>query len=670
MEPEQPNVNSVPSQAVPPMGFVSPQPIIPTQTVPPQKSSKRLVVFSIVLVVVLCIVGAFAYAYVQKIGPFSVRSYSEETFFSSVLASISQMNSASYSVSGSLDVVPRDTNATPFTVEISNADEIRQAYYYDTERMRDVSSIMSALNTLTNYRSPYYGGGTTPKLYPSSVNAVLSINKNGYGASSSITDPSTDREYEYRTTDGGKNFLLTVNFQTGYAINAIKRYNYTATTTIISGRKVSFTKDSYPYLYMSSEPPKPFLVQMSESMRSLPADIGVKISFGASSELKSARTAGWVFHFDAEGDFGDLTYKVNAEALKKDSDYYFRINNIPSLFLFGDLGTIKGKWVKITPQVASTTDDTSYSALSYLKTSIPDAEEKYKKNRENLVTFIKKVVAIADEEKLIYFKTAPRAETIDGRRLVRYELSLRKDAMVPFYTKLQKEIDTNADFSRYRDVIDQGLIEYLQSKEFEDVFDYVDKNNTLVFWTDTSGFPAGVQNTMRVIPPDTATQLENKQISIVFKLLISDINKPINIQAPAESISIEKVISDFDKNLEPARLKGKSAALKAHLSTIRAQAEITHDSNAASYGKNPFNLGPCKQTSGTLFADKDITKYLEDATEKNISRATCISKGTIGHVTSYAISIPLPDAEGYSWCIDSVGASKQIMGKIKSDVCR
>lgn len=109
----------------------------------------------------------------------------------------------------------------------------------------------------------------------------------------------------------------------------------------------------------------------------------------ASSDLKS-ENSGWSFNINAEGDFGDLTYKVNADALKIDKDYYFRINNIPSLFLFGDLASLKGKWVKIPTEVSSSSPNESYSIIGYISKKIPEYEKSYKGNKQNLIELTKK----------------------------------------------------------------------------------------------------------------------------------------------------------------------------------------------------------------------------------------------------------------------------------------
>ncbi|MEI6420340.1 MAG: hypothetical protein WCO30_01780 [bacterium] len=115
--------------------------------------------------------------------------------------------------------------------------------------------------------------------------------------------------------------------------------------------------------------------------------------------------------------------------------------------------------------------------------------------------------------------------------------------------------------------------------------------------------------------------------------------------------------------------RAQSAAIKASLSNIRAQAELVYDAQNG-YGRIPFKLSNCSQISGTLFADRGIIASLNTATKNNISLATCVSEGGVGQVNSFAVSVPLPDKIGYSWCVDAQGNSMQIPGIIKSSVCK
>jgi hypothetical protein len=135
-------------------------------------------------------------------------------------------------------------------------------------------------------------------------------------------------------------------------------------------------------------------------------------------------------------------------------------------------------------------------------------------------------------------------------------------------------------------------------------------------------------------------------------------------------MSIDDLIKTFEKSTESARTQGKASSVKAAMSNIRAQSEIIYDKTNYSYGKNPFTLGSCKQTPNTLFADKDVVIFINSATDNNMSLATCVSKGVVGKVTSFAVSAPLPGQDGFSWCVDNTGNSKQIVGSLKGDVCR
>ena len=220
-------------------------------------------------------------------------------------------------------------------------------------------------------------------MYPTSLKK-LSPSTNGYYGNISINDPSSGEEYAYVVAKNGKNFGLKVKFETEEAIDSIKDgYGYVATSTIIKGNEVIFTKDSSVYFYLSPEPPKPFLVSMQELVRMLPPDIDISMVMSASSDLKSD-IADWFFNVDTEGNFGDLTYKVNVDALKKNSDYYFRVNNIPSLFI-SDLASLKGKWIKVPTNIASSTNSQNYySELSYLAKELPEYEKTYKENRQNI----------------------------------------------------------------------------------------------------------------------------------------------------------------------------------------------------------------------------------------------------------------------------------------------
>ncbi|MEI6042648.1 MAG: hypothetical protein WCQ00_03745 [bacterium] len=662
-------------------GFTN-HPIASASTSTPVKSGgglKQILILLLILIIIL-LGGATAYAYIKKMGPFAPSTYTEANFSSSMLAKIGQINTATYTSSGAVNVVARDKDATIFNLVVSNDKELKLKYFYDGTRLKDALGIISGLNSGVGYYSNYGAPTATKKLYKSYTTTLVAAftSKN---ITYSLFDPETSAAYAYKVTEDGKNFELVVDFATDDAIKTIKGSGYSATSTKIEGKKVTFTKDSYFSSYsFSGEPPKPFLTQMSGMLSMIPPQASAKIAVSASSDLSAGAMADWSFNLDATGDFGDMTYKINADALKKGDNYYFKINNMPSFFLFDALAKVKGKWVVVPSKASSTesatassTGDNVSSPFSFIQTSIPEQEAKYKENRDKFVKFIKKVVAIADEEKIILFRNAPKTENLDGRNLVKYDLSLRKEKIISFYTRVQSEITTNPDFAEYAAGIDQGYLDYLKSDEFSQVFDYFDKNNSFAIWTDGQGFPVVVQNTMRVVPPDDATQLKDKQINVTFKLDISNINKPITIETPVGATPIDKLSDSVSSSLTGARSKGQDAAIQSSLSNMRAQAELIYDNSTSSknsYGKNPFGFGVCKQTAGTLFGDKVMFSLINQATNNDPSKATCVSMGMLGKVDAWALSAPMASDNTFSWCVDNTGASKKILGAVSTTKCK
>lgn len=506
---------------------------------------KKIGVFILTIAILFLLVagGVGAYAYWQKIGPFAITAYTEDEFLTSISAKVAGIKSASYEVSGDMKVNQRDAGAQPFSPKVSNQEETERFYENDHERIKDIMALLSQLKT---YK--YGTGETAVNLpYPKSLAEVSRASEST--KKPSITDPSTGAPYEYKITDGGNNFELSATFQTAHALKAINRYRNNSQKIIVNDKTATFTKDSPTYFYLSSTPPKPLLISLSENMRFLPADMIANMSVRASSATNEDNFSDWKINFNTEGDFDDFTYEINLDALKKNNDYFFRINNLPSLVL-GSLASVKGEWVKVPTEFISNNNDSySYSQLRYLAEDFPRMEADYKKNKEMFAKLLKKTVEIAEEVNLVRFKNQPQNEKVNGRSLVRYELGIRKEAIIPFYNKLAREIQKEPELNRYSYLAsDPGMIQYFESEEFNEVFEYINDNIEITIWTDTKGYPALIQNNLRVVPPDTAVQLSDKQINVIFKLVLSEINETVTIKEPSEAISIDELIKQEESN--------------------------------------------------------------------------------------------------------------------------
>jgi len=635
---------------------VQPEPQPQPQLQPEPKNNKLLYLIIAVVLIILILAGG-VFAYVGKIGPFARAPYKEDNLMTGLLSKFSQIDSSSYKVSSNLYAVKRDSDAKPFDIKMENEKELKEMYYRDQQRAESLQNILSTLKYDFSNK------------YPASLEVINTTPSNYQTEETSILDPLTNQPYAYKLTENGTDFELTVTYETRNAVSVIKASNkYTDKPTEIKDMTVTFTKDSSTYLYLSNKPPKTFLESLGEYTAYLPPEINVQGSIEATASKKQeGKPVEWKFMLDGSGDFGDLTYKVNVEALKNDEDYYVRINNLPSLMM-GFLPPM-GQWVKYAPAASSTESD-PFSMSLISSESIGEIEDEYAEQKVASVDFLKKLTAFADEEKLFAFKSEPVKEKVGGRSLYRYELKLRKEAILPFYRKLMDEASKNEKI-RETLIVDEGYLNYLESEEFSKTFDYYDANTSIALWVDDKGFPAGLKYSVRIVPPDETIALKDKQIMLEFKLDIDDINVPVNIEAPEGAKTPEELDGTNDPFSESSQ-KAKDAITKSSLSSVRAQSELVYEKSSG-YGTKAFPLGPCKQTVGTLFGDKEVYDILLKATDGDVSKATCVSGYDViknGVIEKYAVSAPLTTDKDYSYCVDSTGSAKEILGSVKSVICK
>ncbi len=627
---------------------VSVAPFSPTANILAPVTHKKHLGLIIIGIAVLVLIAGTTLAYTRNIGPFARGMYGENNLFSGLLLKSAMIDSSSYAVSLSLNVEPREADAFPFAMNLKEDPASIAKYKNDYKRAQAVDAISSLLNYSTSYPANLSG-----------------MEKDDFYGDTSEIDPTTNLPYKYKTTEGGKNFSLEVTFETTEAIKRIKEgYQFKEETTLINGQTVTFTKDSTSYLFLSEKPPEPFFVGLNEMARNLPAEMKVDMAVSAKVDMSTEEMADWTLNLDANGDFGDLQYKVNFDALKKDSNYFLKINNMPSLF-FSQIGGTKNQWVKInSANKAEATDEYSFNSMDSLSKQFAESEASYKENRQKLSSFIKKVAQLADEEKLVSFKKNPSKESVNGRDLYRYDLFINKEAILPFYEKLSAEVARDPNLAPF--AMDEGLLDELRSKDFDQTFDYYQKNTSITVWADKTGYPAMMEYSIRMVPPDTATQLKDKQAKITLRISIDDINKPIDIKAPENTKTLEEFMGGSP--LDEARMKGTNAAIKASLSNTRASAELYYDKNQG-YGKSSLT-GDCN-IAGTIFADKDISAMITSVKTKqeNTKDASLVCYGS---PSAWALSaqVPTSDETKEYWCVDSTGASKMIFKPISSTQCQ
>ncbi|MBP6860153.1 MAG: hypothetical protein KBC38_01155 [Candidatus Pacebacteria bacterium] len=438
-------------------------------------------------------------------------------------------------------------------------------------------------------------------------------------------------------------------------------------TYSFTGSLVTEARDegAEPYEFVEPSPdvvgeykPEPFLVQVNEMARYLPSEMNASIGITAKSDFGD-ENANFEIMMDATGDFGDLTYKVNAEARKAGELYYFRINNLPSLFL-GELDAVKGMWVAVDPADEKTNREYGLASLS---TELPEMEENYREKRAAWAEFMMDVARLADEHDLVSFKNAPRTESVGDRRLFRYDLAINKESVLPFF-KAFKEVAGDHDDLIDGDVVaDEKMLEYLESEEFENVFAYLDENMEMTLWVDGKGRIAGYEYRFRLVPPDTATQLKDKQGKLTLTWMLNDINKSLDIEAPEESKPLSELSDELAANRYGSVGAANDAKVQELLQSLRISGEIFYSENNNRYatasftGASPAN---CTGMSSNFFGDDDSNgRRVTLSLSEEIEAAHCAATSQ-----SWYYAATLPSDSGKQFCVDSTGWADEFDGTL------
>lgn len=123
--------------------------------------------------------------------------------------------------------------------------------------------------------------------------------------------------------------------------------------------------------------------------------------------------------------------------------------------------------------------------------------------------------------------------------------------------------------------------------------------------------------------------------------------------------------------LNQARLKGRDASIKTHLTEIRTQMEIYFSSNNH-YGPG-MALDDCPTLAGPTIFYTDITlrklfaKVADQLTAGQTANCAALPAFP-DNAGTWAVSAPLQAVTGY-WCVDSTGVSGPRPGPITTSVC-
>jgi hypothetical protein len=579
-----------------------------------------------VLLILLCIFVGLAYSF--GIWPFSGASkYSKNDLFDAMLDNIQGVNSIFYSADISLLTQPSSSQTKPLdllSMEFKNNGE-KEKLERDAKRFSDLSSIISMLS---NY---LYKGGISSNYKIAAYPPTL------LAAGITLKDP-LGQDYQYKPSADKKHYTLMINFETDKAIDTIndQAQNLNVKKPAISGKTVLFTENSLiHYYYLDNQIQQPVLVEMVQEVNNLatylPGEFNGKFKFSGNTQTNEQNVADMSFQLGGDVKAGDLSISADAEFIKKDADYYFRINKFPNLFF--DVSEIKNKWVKVGP------DDLERGIAGFAVDEIKPAAQQNGQVLDKIRTFFK----LAKEESIFIINGLPTEEKINNQKTYHYSVSVDQEKFKNFYKKIVLEF--NSKFGEDSPFKNEGaVLSYLDTPEFDNLFQYFKNNAKFDIWINKqTTYPVKISFGLAIIPDGTGgygADKKNQELSLLLNLETKNINQKTDIKAPKEFLAF----TEAQELLFPGQ---KDSRLKSDLAQARSLAELYANLNSNSY----YGFDKDKQYGGGVGGQWELLK--KDIISQGVSVSNIKENYT---KDKYVIQVKI--AEGW-WCIDSSGMSKQ-----------
>ncbi|MCX6719405.1 MAG: hypothetical protein NTZ38_03470, partial [Candidatus Taylorbacteria bacterium] len=464
------------------------------------KSHKGLWIGVIIIIIVVILGALAAYAYFEQLGQFSHPPYNTDTLTSEIYSGFSNINTSSYDLHMNIVSQPKAADAKPFDMLADDSPEI-QAYKQDLDTVRDLKIV---LVDLQKYEFAHNNR------FPASMPPIDGV------PVSHLTS------YNYSCISNCSDFSLSIAFQSADAVSALqksaKMYSTSTSSAVVNGKTITFSKETASYIYIPSESPQPFLVDllgMQKELAYIPSDFELDGTFSGSWQKVSGDKVNSAVCMAGTAKFGDFNVAVDAQFKKVGDNLYFMLSKFPSLF--GDMSKIKDKWIVFTSQ-----DLATYGA-EYMNSPSLKSQDEIAAAKDKLMKAVKIFLSVADKNHALTSIGSPSVEDVNGVRAYRYDLQFKKETMPQFYSDLTSQYQTAFDKDNPL-VFDQATMDYLKSSKFSKAFDYFRANTTLTLWATSDGTPIRISYGLRMVPDDSSKN-SDKQIMTTVTLTLSDVNK-------------------------------------------------------------------------------------------------------------------------------------------------
>jgi hypothetical protein len=270
-----------------------------------------------------------------------------------------------------------------------------------------------------------------------------------------------------------------------------------------------------------------------------PEDIDVFTSVAGTLYLGKAKenykNLGGSFLMDSRSRINNRDYDLGFESRYLDDSLFARFNRVPrfsGMLSMFDLEKIRGLWLEVKYPSVKTLEN-----LNILKQD----EERSLENRKRQ----KRMLEILRDSNAIIVIGEPQKEYVTDVVAYKYSLWFDEKAINEAIRRMVDEgiIGGRAEDSYvFNPFKPSDEIPLFSSLEFRRYMNYLKELNQIDLWFDTKGYLVQFSWKSKVIPPDDLLGLNTIQYTSLLKLTLTNINNPIQIERPRDTISLEEAI--------------------------------------------------------------------------------------------------------------------------------
>ena len=265
--------------------------------------------------------------------------------------------------------------------------------------------------------------------------------------------------------------------------------------------------------------------------------------------IKAGQDFSW--RWSAEATIDGLSLSFDTEMRRNNGDFFGTIHRTP--MFFDDLAKLSGRWVKVTKEDMTDLQSTAFSLadIDSLLDIIDEAkinsslglEEYLSEDRreefDDLEEQQREIMQAVSRQNIFDIVKGPYRTERDGQIFNTYYIKFRGENILPFYKDLTSAL---AKYKKPLLTFDAEVVEFLNSPEMKVVFEYFFDNMLIKLAVNDQGILNHYSVNYRFVPSDNNSSLKNKQLNITWGVDLKDINQPINIEAPAEFMSLDEFL--------------------------------------------------------------------------------------------------------------------------------